>query len=101
MIDIFEDIKPEPKLYIANVKLKIKYRPNAKSKKIEVTELILDKIPIVLSDGKIPNKEYKDSFIHRVYNNYIKKGTFNKMEIDIVSISNMKFSSNLAYDFSK
>jgi hypothetical protein len=99
MIDIFADIKPQPKLYIADVHIVGTYKARANSKKEELISVNLDRSPIVLVDGKVPTKRYETAFLKRVYNEHIKKGDFERMNLRIKSIDNPFFSSNLAYNF--
>ena len=67
MIDIFADIKPNPKLYIADVTLKFNYRPRKNSKTIEQYKVNLYQVPIVLNDGRFPTKETENSFMKRIF----------------------------------
>ena len=96
MIDIFSDIKPQPKLYIADVKISVSYKVRSK---METVNLNLKKIPIVLLNGKHPTNVSRIDFFRRLYDIHIKKGKFEKTTMKIISIENTKFSSNLAYEF--
>jgi hypothetical protein len=99
MIDIFADIKDDPKLYIADVTVTGEHKVRANSKKSQKIMLILGKVPIILNDGKPPTKNAEYDFLQRVHLNHIKKGDFEKMNLKIAAIENIKFSSNLAYKF--
>lgn len=99
MIDIFEDIKLQPKLYIADIVVRVRYKPRANSKKVETINLTLEKNPVVLIDGEFPTKRYKDRFLKKIYESHLKRGSMSGVKIEVVSISNCKFSSNLSYNF--
>jgi hypothetical protein len=100
MIDIFADIKTQPKLYIADVTVTGSYKARANSKKVDKIMILLGKVPIVLADdGLPPTKSMEQKFLSRVYDNHIKKGDFSRMNLRIVAIENITFSSKLAYNF--
>lgn len=99
MIDIFADIKEQPKLYIADVTVTGSYKARANSKKLEKIMLLLGRVPIILLDGEPPTENYNQRFLRRVYDAHIKKGDFSSMNLRIAAIENVKFSSNLNYHF--
>jgi hypothetical protein len=96
MIDIFEDIKPDPKLYIADIVISASYKVRNKLEKVKVR---IQQTPIVLANGKLPTKLIEERFFRGVYDNHIKKGKFENTTMKIESIENIRFSSNLAYVF--
>lgn len=98
MIDIFADIKPNPKLYIADVTVKFNYRPRKNSKTIEQYKVNLYQVPIVLNDGNFPTKKTKNTFMKRVFITH-GKGKFQESNIRLEKIENCRFSSELAYEF--
>lgn len=98
MIDIFSDIKPQPKLYIADVTVSFDFKQRKNSKTVERNEVTLSKVPIVLNDGRFPTKRYERMFMKRVFDKY-GKGSFENSNIRLVKIENCKFSSDLAYKF--
>jgi hypothetical protein len=98
MIDIFADVKPRPKLYIADVTVRFNYRPRKNSKKVEQHIVNLYQVPIVLADGKFPTKTMEDSFMKKVFRVH-GKGKFEESNIRLEKLNNCKFSSELAYKF--
>lgn len=98
MIDLFEDVKPQPAIYIADVTVAFNFKPRKNSKKVERHSVTLEKIPIVLTDGKFPTKKKEASFMKRVFDKH-GKGSFENSAIRLVKLENCKFSSWLAYDF--
>jgi predicted phosphodiesterase len=97
MIDIF--VEEKPKLYIADVYV-VTYAPERKgSKKIRKIAIGLEKVPIVLLNGDFPTKNSRKRFMKRVFDQYIIRGDFDKVRFEVESISNVKFSSELAYNF--
>lgn len=97
MFDIFAEEKP--KLYIADVSI-MTYMPERKgSKHIRRVRIDLGRVPIVLLNGDFPTKRTRNSFMRRVFDQYIGRGDFDKVRFEVESISNVTFSSELAYDF--
>lgn len=103
MIDIFK----QPKLYIADIEIKYKRtstppRKGRHNKKIMVYEkaielkLVLEKQPVLLLDGELPSKRYKEEFLKRFENRY--QGKFEELTFDIKIIKST-FSSNINYPF--
>jgi len=98
MIDIFADVKPQPKLYIADVTVVFKFRPRKNSKKVETHTVRLYKYPIVLLDGDFPTNTSRNKFLQRVFRTY-GRGKLDTSNIKVEKIENCIFSSNLAYKF--
>jgi hypothetical protein len=99
MIDIFADIKERPKLYIADVTVSWNNKARANSKKSEKMMMALEKVPIVLLNGKSPTKNMEEKFLKGVHDTHIKKGDFSRMNLRIATVENIVFSSKLAYNF--
>lgn len=99
MIDIFADIKPQPKLYIADVTVEARYKPRKNSKNVEVYKVTLESNPIVLVDGEFPTSRMRENFLRRTFLARINKGKFENASVRVVKIDNCKFSSELAYKF--
>ena len=70
-----------------------------KNKEYFTRNFILEKYPITLLDGKIPTKRIADRLNSHIYEKHIKSGDMSNMIFKLESISNIKFSSNLAYKF--
>lgn len=98
MIDIFEDIKPQPKLYIADVEVRISFKPRKNSSQMETYIVKIDKAPIVLVDNKFPTKKTEESFMKRVFQKHGRR-SFEKSNMKLIKISNCRLSSKLAYRF--
>lgn len=99
MFDIFTEEKEQPKLYVADVSV-IAYVPERKgSKKIIKMVMNMEKVPIILLNGDFPTERTKRNFMRRVYDNYIGRGKFDEVRLEIHEIKNVKFSSSLAYKF--
>lgn len=99
MLDIFEE-KEKPKLYIADIIIKVQIPTRSKKvRKYDTTFIKLHKQPLVLLNGQFPTEKMKNQFIRTVYDRHINKGDFSKIIFSIQSIENIKFSSELAYKF--
>lgn len=98
MFDIFENFKPKPKLYIADVTVYFEFKPRKNSKDVERHQITLEKVPIVLDGDKFPTKKTKEHFMKRVFEVH-GKGSFENSNMRIVKIENKAYSSDLAYDF--
>jgi hypothetical protein len=97
MFDIFAE--EQPSLYIADVKVKA-YMPERKgSKNIRRVVIDMGRVPIILLNGDFPTKNTRNSFMRRVFDNHISRGDFSKIRFEVESISNVKFSSKLAWKF--
>lgn len=98
MFDIFSQ-KEQPKLYIADIL--IDYRIPSRGKRVvyEVYSMQLKDNPIILLNGELPTEKSKESFFKKVYHDKISKSEFEKIKFSIVSITNIRFSSNLMYEF--
>jgi len=100
MFDIFTEQK-EPKLYIADITIKYAL----KGKKVFVKGRTIDlfsfkKIydyPVILINDKPPSKHYENSLIERL-TTYLSVG-FKPNTVEVYSISNIRFSSNINYKF--
>lgn len=98
MIDIFEDFKPQPKLYIADVTVSFIYKTRKNSNKYETNTITLEKTPIILNEEEFPTKKYQEDFMRRAFDEY-GKGKFEGSNVELVKIENRKYSSDLAYTF--
>ena len=98
MFDIFNQ-KEQPKLYIADIWIDYKIPSRSKKVMYEVYSMHLKDHPIVLIDGEFPTEKTKQSFFKKIYHDKISKGEFDKIKFSIASISNIRFSSNLMYEF--
>lgn len=99
MFDIFEE-KPQPKLYIADMVLEYSTKKITKKQVIRNKTLVkLNKQPVVLIDGALPTSNYQKRFFKKVFEKSGISGNFDLVEYRIVSITNMKLSSNLSYKF--
>ena len=99
MIDIFEDYKEQPNLYIADVTVVAGYKPRANSRKIESSTIVMKKVPIVLLNGEFPTNNSRNKFLRRVFEKHIGRGSFENTNMRTTNISNVTFSSKLAYKF--
>ena len=98
-MDIFSSVKRQPKLYIVDLSLRSEYKSRRNSKKSELVLMRIEKIPIMLHEGKLPSNNYRKKLIKRLHENYIKKGNFDNSIITITKIENITFSSKLSYRF--
>jgi hypothetical protein len=99
MFDIFNE-DDYPKLYIADIHISVKIPTRSKKNKEYFTRnFMLEKYPITLLDGKIPTKRIADRLNSHIYEKHIKSGDMSNMIFKLESISNIRFSSNLAYKF--
>jgi hypothetical protein len=99
MIDIFSGFKPQPKLYIADLEIRVTYKPRSNGKAVHTIKLNLTKYPVVLLDGDFPTHNSKTKFLKRVFDQYVNKGKFETTKMNVVGIYNCKYSSNLSYTF--
>lgn len=99
MIDLFADVKEQPKLYIADVTINVKYQTRVNSKITDERTIKLERIPIVLADNEIPTKKSENNFFKKVYKEHIHTGRYENARMRIVKLENVVFSSNLAYEF--
>jgi hypothetical protein len=100
MIDIFDtDEKPQPCLYIADIKIVVSYPSRKGSKKMELVTLDLDNYPIVLNGKDFPTSRYREKFLHRIHERYIDRNNYDLCKFKVTEIKNIKFSSKLAYRF--
>ena len=99
MFDIFEE-KPQPKLYIADMVLEYSTKKVTKKQVIRNKTLVkLDKHPVLLVDGKLPTANYYKRFFKKIFEKSAISGNFDVVEYRVVSIDNVKLSSNLSYKF--
>lgn len=99
MFDIFEE-KEQPKLYIADMVVEFCTKKVTKKQVIRNRRAIrLDKQPILLTDGKLPTKNYERRFFKKVFENQKLSGSFDTVEYKVLSIDNAKYSSNISYKF--
>lgn len=100
MFDIFSEQK-EPKLYIADITIKYALKGKGVIVKGRTTDLFSFKkihdYPILLINNKPPSKHYENSLIVRL-TAYLNAG-FKPNTIEVYSISNIRFSSNINYKF--
>ena len=98
MFDIFEDFKPQPKLYIADVTVSYDYKARKNSRTVERKTITLTKVPIVLNGREFPTKKTENHFMRRVFERY-GKGKFEDSNMKLIKLENCKYSSDLVYDF--
>jgi hypothetical protein len=84
---------------VADVVITSVYTPRKNSKKTEQQTIRLEKVPVVLHEGKFPTKKMEKKFMRRVFDNHIKTGDFNKTTFKVKEIKNIKLLSGLAYKF--
>lgn len=98
MIDIFDE--PTPKLYIADIHISVRIPTRSKKNKEYFTRnFLLERYPITLLDGKMPTERIANRLNCHIYDKHIKSGDMSNMIFRLENISNIKFSSNLAYKF--
>ena len=97
MFDIFSE-RPQPKIYVADVGISFEYRPRKNSKQFELHKIKLEKVPVVLYDGKFPTDKTRKNFMRRAFENH-GKGKFENSNMKILGIKNIKYLSDLAYKF--
>jgi len=98
MFDIFEDFKPQPKLYIADVTVSYDYKPRKNSRMVERSKITLEKVPIVLNGKEFPTKKSERYFMRRIFDKH-GKGRFEDSNMKLIKLENCKYSSDLAYEF--
>lgn len=98
MFDIFEDVKPQPRLYIADIEILFTYKRRKNSKNIEENRINLKKYPVVLANKEFPTEKTKNNILKRIFQIY-GRGEYDKSKIKVLSIKNCKYSSDLAYKF--
>jgi hypothetical protein len=100
MFDIFTEQK-EPKLYIADITIKYALKGKGVIVKGRTTDLFSVKkihdYPMLLLNDKPPSKNYEESLIERL-TTYLSVG-FKPNTVTLQSISNIRFSSNINYEF--
>jgi hypothetical protein len=82
-----------PELFIADVEVSVTLSTKHK------TTLCMEKIPILLLDGKIPTKAQEQKLFKKFYSKFHIKEKFDKIKFSNVRIYNVKFSSKIQYDF--
>lgn len=98
MFDIFQQ-EEQPKLYIANIIVIAKIPSRGKKVRYEDRLIRLDNYPIVLLNGKLPTSKSEERFFKKIYNDKISVSDFTKVKLSIKSIENIRYSSNLMYQF--
>lgn len=98
MFDIFEE-KPQPKIYCADVTVRAKVPMRGKKKEYEIKMIKLPKQPLLMNDGKIATERQSTKLFTKIFDEYIHRGEFKNVIFDIVSYDNVKFLSNICYQF--
>ena len=75
-----------------------RYRHRKNSKTAYTNTITVNRVPIVLNNGKFPTKRTEEVFLKRVFKKF-GRGKFDQSNIKIVRIDNIKHSSKLAYKF--
>jgi hypothetical protein len=99
MIDIFADEKEQPCLYIADIKIRVVYPTKKGSKKMEELTINLDRSPVVLLKGEFPTNRTRENFLRRIHERSLKNKKYEDVRYSVLDISNIAFSSTLAYKF--
>jgi hypothetical protein len=88
-----------PDIYCVNMTLRVIFPSKSKYKAPEVRKIHLDKIPVLLLNKELPQKE-KDKLYIKVFDEYIHKGDFSKYKFVIDNMEIVKFLSKICYKYS-
>ncbi len=102
MIDIFAPIKPD--IYIADISVEyLVLLPNGKihqkDKDKKPYTVSMERVPILLLNGKLPTKNYERKILMRFYKKANIKEDFNRIMFREIKIVNAKFSSKIQRHF--
>lgn len=94
------ETKPQPKIYVADVVVDAKIpQSKAKAKKYDLRTFRLEKHPFIMHDGDIATEKQKHRLYRAIYDRFIHKGEFEDVIFTLKEINNVKFMSNLSYEF--
>jgi len=94
------ETKPQPKIYVADVVVDAKIpHSRAKVKKYDLRTFRLEKHPFIMHDGDIATDKQKHRLYKAIYDRFIHKGEYEDVIFTLKEINNVKFMSNLSYEF--
>jgi hypothetical protein len=94
------ETKPQPKIYVADVVVDAKIpQRSTKVKKYDLRTFRLQKHPFIMYDGDIATENQKRRLYRAIYDRFIHKGEFKNVIFTLKEINNIKFMSNLSYEF--
>ena len=94
------ETKPQPKIYVADVVVDAKIpQSRAKVKKYDLRTFRLEKHPFIMHDGNIATEKQKHRLYRAIYDRFIHKGEFENVIFTLKEINNVKFMSNISYNF--
>ena len=88
-----------PDIYCVNIKMRVIFPSKSKYKAPEVRKVYLEKIPVLLLNKELTQKE-KEKLNVKVFDNHIHKGDFSKYKFVIDNIEIVKFLSKICYQYS-
>lgn len=95
--DLFRDFKPQPKIYAADIEI-VAMIPG-RGKEIEKRTFHLEQYPVVMNGNEIATEKQKQKLYKSIYEQKIKRSSFDKVQFKVVSIKNIKFLSRVMYKF--
>lgn len=97
MFDIFDE-KEQPKVYMADFEI-LALIPARGANKFDSKTIIIEKHPVLISNGQIASEKQMSSLFRSVFDRFIERSEFEKIRFKIVKMDNLKYMSNICYYF--
>jgi hypothetical protein len=97
MFDIFDE-KEQPKVYMADFEI-LALIPARGTNKFDSKTIIIEKHPVLISNGQIASEKQMSSLFRSVFDRFIERSEFKKIRFKIVKMDNLKYMSNICYYF--